>query len=169
MCANERPNDPHFHQEEYLFRRVPTLIWEDPASDFDVDAVELPDLSVGRSKHGHAEWVRFDVINHRFYEDWGVVAVQVQDIPPMLWKDGVAFAFRVQHSPLELDYPHSEICAFEGERHLQEPGAIPPGIDLEWRERLLRRLHKIIKPYQRVVVRERAPISHKLEPHIVCS
>jgi len=60
MRANGRPVDPHFHQVECLFRRVPTAIWDDPADELGLDAVQLPDVSVERSKNAHAEWARFD-------------------------------------------------------------------------------------------------------------
>jgi hypothetical protein len=35
--------------------------------------------------------------------------------------------------------------------------------------RLLRKLKTIIKPHQKVRVRETAPVSYKLEPHVVVS
>jgi hypothetical protein len=168
MRTNNRPQDPHFHADEYLFRRVPTAIWDDPGDELGIEAVQLPDISVGRSKYGHAEWARFDVVNGRFYEEWGVVGVQVADIPHELWREGVfRFVFLPRHSPLEKDYPHSEICAFENERHINAVDGIPEDVHLKWRERLLRELHTIIKPHQRVVVRQAPPVSHKIEPLVV--
>lgn len=170
MRANGRPEDPHFHPEEFLFRRVPTALWDDPAGELGVDAVQLPDISVARSKYGHAEWARFDVLNNRLYEEWGIVAVQVQDIPPELWREGMFhFVFRVDHRPEDRNYPHAEIRAYENDLHLDQPGKIPEDVDLAWRERLLRKLKTIIKPHQKVCVRETAPVSHKLEPHVVIS
>jgi hypothetical protein len=170
MRANQRHEDPHFHPDEYLFRRVPIALWDDPADRLEVDAVELPDISVGRSKYGHAEWVRFDVVNGRFYEDWGVVGVQVRHVPPKLWRDGFPkFVFRVRHDPDDRDYPHSEIRAFDNDKHVNMVDNLPEDIHLQWRERLLRVIQTIIKPYQRVKVREVGPVSHKLEPHTVIS
>jgi hypothetical protein len=135
-----------------------------------LDAVQLPDISVGRSKYGHAEWTRFDVLNNRFHEDWGMVAVQVQDIPPELWREGVFhFVFKPHHCPEEKNYPHAEIRAYENDMHLEQAERIPEDVDLAWRERLLRKLQTIIKPHQKVIVREQAPASHKLEPHCVLS
>jgi len=55
MRANGRPEDPYFVAEEFLFRRIPTQIWDDPTEDLGIEAIELPDVSVGRSKYGHAE------------------------------------------------------------------------------------------------------------------
>jgi hypothetical protein len=166
MRANGRPEDPHFVADEYLFRRIPTQIWDDPAEDLGIEAIELPDISVGRSKYGHAEWVRFDVINGRHYEDWAVIGVQVGDIPPELWQEGVFhFEFRACHAPGEYDYPHSEIRAFEDNGHINLASMLPEDIHLKWRERLLRKMTTILKPYQRVRVRQQPPVSHKLEPH----
>ncbi|MSQ97634.1 MAG: hypothetical protein EXR98_24220 [Gemmataceae bacterium] len=170
MRANGRREDPNFHNEEYLFRRIPTTLWDDPAEELDVDAVQLPDISVERSKYAHAEWARFDVLNDRYYDVWGIVAVQVQDIPPELWREGVFhFVFRVNHCPDDRNYPHAEIRAYENEVHVDQPGKIPEDVDLAWRERLLRKLQTIIKPHQIVRIRETAPVSHKLEPHVVVS
>ena len=89
MRTNKRPPDPYFHPDERLFRRVPLLIWDDPADRPGPEAVELPDMSVGRSKYGHAEWVRFDVVNNRYFEEWVVLAVRVDDIPPQFWQHAV--------------------------------------------------------------------------------
>jgi hypothetical protein len=170
MRTDDRPHDPHFHPDEHLFRRVPLWLWDDPAEELGVEAVELPDISVGRSKYGHAEWVRFDVVKGRHYEDWGVVCVRVGDIPPEMWRDGVFhYEFRTCHEPLEKDYPHAEIRAYENDDHIDLASRLPEEVHLKWRERLLRKTRAIIKPYQKVVVRQAAPASHKLEPHAVVS
>jgi hypothetical protein len=165
MRSNGRPEDPHFHPDEYLFRRVPTEIWDDPGDYLGVEAVQLPDISVGRSKYGHAEWVRFDTVNGQFYEEWGIVGVQVKDVPPKMWRDGYPrFAFRARHLPDERNYPHSEIRAYDDEKHVDMIDLFPEDVHLEWRERLLRKVQTIIKPHQKVVVRDRPPASHKPEP-----
>src|SRR5687767_11985017 len=112
MRTNKRPVDPHFHPDECLFRRVPIWMWNDPAERPGPDAVDLPDMSVGRSKYGHAEWVRFDVVNDRHFADWGVLFVRVSDIPPKIWELGVyRYTFTATHQPLDDDYPHSEVRA----------------------------------------------------------
>jgi hypothetical protein len=165
MCANGRPPDPHFHPEEFLFRRIPILLWDQPGEPLSVDAVKLPDISVGRSKYGHAEWARFDCVHGNHYEDWGVVAVQVQDIPGEQWKEGVFhFTFQACHAPSEKDYSHSEIRAFENSEHVDAVERLPEDIHLLWRARLLRKMKSVIKPYQKVAIRENPPVSHKLEP-----
>ena len=43
---------PHFDAEEFLFRRVPLILWPSADDPVEVDAVELPDMSVGRSLSG---------------------------------------------------------------------------------------------------------------------
>lgn len=164
MRRGGRHVDPHFHTDEHL------LLWEDPDDELPVGAVELPDMSVGRSKYGHAEWVRFDVGNHRHFEDWGVIAFRVGDIPTPEWKHGTfRDDFRPCHEPLDSDYPHSEVRAFENDVHITEPlkDLLPEDVHLKWREKLLRQARVLIKRHQRVIVRQSPPVSHKLESHAV--
>ena len=53
MRREERDGEyPHFDPEEYLFRRVPLILWPSADDLVEVDAVELPDMSVGRSRMG---------------------------------------------------------------------------------------------------------------------
>ena len=169
MHANKRPPNQNFHHDEYLFRRVPTWIWDDPAEELGLEAVELPDISVGRSKFGHAEWVRFDVIHNCHHEDWAVVGVMVERVPPAIWREGYPrLVFKTCHVPIERDYPHSEIQAFDDVgQHVNMIDLLPEEIHLEWREKLLREIETIIKPFQKVLVREDPPATHKLEPHTV--
>jgi hypothetical protein len=165
MRANGRPKDPHFHRDEYLFRRVPTQIWDDPSSELGVEAVALPDLSVGRSKYSHAEWVRFDTDHNHFYASWAVVGIQVDSVPAEIWKEGVFhFTFRVIHDPDDKNYPHSVVSAFENDKHINLLDNLPEDLHLKWREKVLRRTETIIKPFQKVRVRQQPPTSHKLEP-----
>ena len=169
MQANKRPANQIFHHDEFLFRRVPTWIWDDPAEELGLEAIELPDISVARSKFGHAEWARFDVINFCHYEDWAVVGVIVERVPPAIWREGFPrFVFEPRHVPLDRDYSHSEIQAFdESGGHVKVIDSLPDDIHLEWRYKLLREIETIIKPFQRVLVRETPPTTHKLEPHTV--
>lgn len=172
MRCGGRHAVPHFNKEEYLFRRVPLDYWDEPCDvrDLDVDAVQMPDISVGRSSFGHPEWVRFDVANGRFFEDWGILGFQVQHVPAEQHSEGVnRFTFKVVHRPEELDYPHSEIQASKNgvpidEEHAEE---LPEDVHLVWRERLLRKAEVIIKPKVKVVIRQTPPLSHKLEPYQV--
>lgn len=167
MRSNGRHPDTYFHPDEYLFRRVPLDLWDEPTDValLDVDAVQLPDISVGRSKFGHPEWVRFDVVNGRYFEEWGILGVRVEDIPPEMFRDGVnRFTFGPNHMPLEKDYPHSEIRAFLNGNHVENSEDLPEDVHLKWRERLLREMRAIIMPRQKVVIRDTPPHSHRLEP-----
>lgn len=168
MRTNGRPLDPYFHPDERLFRRVPIWMWDDPADRPGPEAVELPDMSVGRSRYGHAEWVRFDVLNNHFFAEWGVLAVRVGDIPPKFWQLGVyQYTFHPSHEPLEKDYPHTEVRVYKNDTHISLDESLPEDIHLKWRLSLLEVMDAIIKPNQEVPVREAAPVSHKLEPHRV--
>jgi len=64
---------------------VPLVLWPSADDPVEVDAVQLPDMSVGRSRFGHPEWVRFDVGNNVHFEDWGVIGFRVRSIHPRLW------------------------------------------------------------------------------------
>ncbi len=168
MRTNNRPLDPYFHPDEYLFRRVPVSIWDDPADRPGPEAVELPDMSVGRSKYGHAEWTRFDVVNSYHFDTWGVLAVQVKYIPPQFWQHAVfKYTFTPSHDPLEKDYPHSEVRVYSNDIQIKLSETLPEDIHLKWRVALLNVMEPIIKPTQVIAIRENAPLSHKLEPHRV--
>ncbi len=53
MKRAERDGEyPHFAPEEYLFRRVPFVLWPSADDPLEVDAIELPDMFVGRSRMG---------------------------------------------------------------------------------------------------------------------
>ena len=77
MVQGNRHPVPHFDKAEYLYRRVPHGLWDDDAIGLpiDVDAIEMPDMSVSRSKFAHPEWLRLA----SGCDDWGVVGFQVKD------------------------------------------------------------------------------------------
>jgi hypothetical protein len=171
MRRDNRHLVPHFNKEEYLFRRVPLDYWDEPCDvrGLDVDAVQMPDVSVGRSQFGHPEWVRFDVFNNRFYEEWGILGFQVRHIPGEHHKDGTdLFTFKPVHQPDEMDYPHSETQASKNGVHITEQDAdeLPEDVHLAWREKLLRKAETIIKPRQKVEIRDKLPASYKLETFV---
>ncbi|MSU77045.1 MAG: hypothetical protein EXS16_03005 [Gemmataceae bacterium] len=141
MDSRRSAPDAAFPKAEFLFRRVPLGLWDDASQPVEVNAVELPDISCGRSKYGHPEWLRLDRVNgnDRYFEGWGVIGFQVSDIPPERWDLGVfQFTFTPFHAPEEWNYPHSEIRVFAGERHIDLLDVLPEDIHLEWRELLLR-------------------------------
>lgn len=55
----------------------------------DVDAIELPDMSVGRSRLAHPEWLRLA----RGCHDWGIVGFEVEGIPKERWINGIRAFF----------------------------------------------------------------------------
>jgi hypothetical protein len=157
MKRHGRPVDVHFIPAEQLFRRVPPDLWEDPAEDFDIEAIELPDMSVVWGKYGHPEWARFD---RGTYTDWGVIGFAVQHIPPSLTNLGIfVWRFAPYHAPEGNNYPHTEIRAFENGVHIDMrlSDRIDPNLHLRWREHLVRQIAKVIHPQQEVVFRESFP------------
>ncbi len=154
MLRNGRPKDQDFRPDEYLYRRVPLVLW---AFDFavDIDAIELPDMSVIRGKYGHPEWARLESDE---CIDWGVIGFRVGDIPARLLHLGVfTWTFGPRHVPLEDNYPHSEVWAYENGIHVNAKNRLDPHLHLRWREMLLRRIKTIIRPYIPMEIRRDAP------------
>lgn len=155
-----------FHQEEVLFRRVPTSIWPSADAPIPLDAIILPDISMARSSLGHPEWLRLDLHANIFRKNWGVIGVLVRHIPITYQLDGgPLFSYRVQHAPLENDYPHSEVQAFDGERHLDTRESVPEDLHLEWRANLLEAFNTYIRPSEQWAIRNAPPKSYVPEPH----
>ena len=50
MLQRGRVEDNVFEASEYLYRRIPHDLWE--ADYINLDAIELPDMSVNRQKYG---------------------------------------------------------------------------------------------------------------------
>ncbi|MEZ6142330.1 MAG: hypothetical protein R3B84_17360 [Zavarzinella sp.] len=167
MKRSGRPIVADFHPEEYLYRRVPTRIWPAKDSILDIAAIELPDISTARSEFGHPEWLRLDYVNQRVFKKWGIIGVQIKNIIPASCLDnGKVFTYRVSHVPLEVDYPHSEIQAFDGEQHLNTSEAVlPEELHLEWRANLLEVFETFIPPGEDWAIREEPPGSHVPETH----
>src|SRR5437867_2558855 len=107
MMTRGRPKDPAFRDDETLYRRF-------RPDDLDgrrisPDAVELPDMSVNRSKYGPPDWL---LLGEEFL-GWGVFGFTVGDIPPQMVDKGVVvYTFAPEHVPLKYNYPHSEVWAF---------------------------------------------------------
>ena len=153
MLRNGRSKDQDFRPDEYLYRRVPLVLWD--FTGVDIDAIELPDMSVVRSKYGHPEWARLesDECIH-----WGVIGFRVGDIPAKLLHLGVfTWTFGPRHVPLEENYPHSEVWAFENSTHVSAKNRLDPQLHLRWREMLLRRIKTIIRPYEPTEIRWEPP------------
>ena len=114
MRTQGRAADQEFSPDEYLYRRVPLIHWEEWDDFIELDAIELPDMSVMRSKYAHPEWARFEGDDYE-YHDWGVIGFRVGDIPTPLQHLGVFLCtFRAEHVPLKRNFPHSEVRAYGG-------------------------------------------------------
>jgi hypothetical protein len=173
MRTNGRHVDKRFAADEYLFRRVPPSVWEKPEERPGPDAVKLTDVSVGRRKYAHPEWLRFDVVKNQHYHEWGIIGFMVGDIPPSFWNLAVyLYTFETHHDPKENDYPHSEIRAFnnsehieyrEGENDVDLDKRLPEDIHLKWRIAMLKKMRVFLRPGQIIQTRQNTPTSHKPE------
>jgi hypothetical protein len=162
MMQRGRLEDDVFEPEEHLYRRVLHELWEDDY--INLDAIELPDMSVNREKYGPPQWVR--LLSDEFH-DWGVIGFQVRDIPAELQHLGAhIYRFRPKHVPHKHNYPHSEVQAYyarsdspEAEEHIDDEFLIkeqiqqletlfPDELQLRWREQLRRKCRIIIQAYQ---------------------
>jgi hypothetical protein len=168
MRRNDRPTIPHFDPREFLYRRVPLSLWDNAAVPLEINAVSLPDLSVGRSRFGHPEWLRIEMIieeddrkHLERYDDYGVIGFRVQDVPTERFVNGVVhYTFRVHHDPGEYNYPHSEVRCYEDGIHVDAFKKLPEEMHLTWRELLLRKIEVFLKPHQPAAIRQTAPTSH---------
>jgi hypothetical protein len=159
MVTSGRQADQRFEPEEFLYRRVPPEQWEAWDDDIELDAIELPDMSVVRGKYAHPEWARFQGDEYK-YADWGVIGFRVQNIPSPLQHLGVFICtFRAVHAPLRRNFPHSEVQAFEDEMHIDAPSKLDFNLHLRWREHLLRSIKKLIGPGAVVEIRQEAPVA----------
>ena len=162
MLQRGRAEDNVFEPSEQLYRRVPHDLWEEDY--INLDAIELPDMSVNRQKYGPPQWVR---LPSEEYHDWGVIGFQVEDIPPEMQHLGVhIYRFRPKHVPHKHNYPHSEVQAYyartdspaaeehidndflKREKVLQLESLFPDVLQLRWREQLRRKCRIVIRAYQ---------------------
>jgi hypothetical protein len=75
------------------------------------------------------------------------------------------FTYRACHDPLEGDYPHSEVRAFDGDdQHLATKDSVPEELHLEWRIMLREASVALIPPRENRAIRQHCPVSHELEP-----
>lgn len=147
MLAKGRRPDPHFADDEVLYRRFrPGDI---VGGEVVPEAFELPDMSVSRQKYGRPEWL---VINDEF-EGWGVAGFRVKDIPreqELLHPGVIAYILKPEHVPLKYNYPHSEVRVYrDGERICRKSDnldLLDPVFHIRWRERLSQLAKVVIKP-----------------------
>jgi hypothetical protein len=162
MMQHDKPVDDIFHADEQMYRRVPHEYWDD--HHVNLDAVELPDMSVNRGKYSLPRWIR---LTSPEFCDWGVIGFQVKEIPAEMQHLGVhIFRFRPKHVPLKYNYPHSEVRAFytkveapaneehinreflKKEKLLNLDTLFPDELQIRWREQLRRKCRIVIKAHQ---------------------
>ena len=56
MMQLDKPVDDVFKPDEPLYRRVPHESWDEDRVN--IDAIDLPDMSVNRGKYSEPQWVR---------------------------------------------------------------------------------------------------------------
>lgn len=121
MHWNGRPVDHEFPDTEILFRRFPKEHLGH-GSKIPIYAVELPDVSVNRSKHGgRMEYVLYDVVHGKYRSHFGVVSFPAGMIPqPKAAPNSRGIEILLRHVPEDLNYFHAEIQAHDSERgHLK--------------------------------------------------
>lgn len=138
MKRNGRQKIKEFDPDEYLYRRVMPEQWEE--SEIDIDAIELPDMSVNRSSLGPPEWARLE---EERCQDWAVVGFKVKDIPTDMQHLGVhTFTFSPTHVPLELNYPHSEVRCYKDGTYINAKKLLDHAVYQRWRENCSGRLER---------------------------
>jgi hypothetical protein len=143
MMTKDRKPDPVFKDDEDLYRRFKP---EDiDGARVSVDALELPDMSVNRSKYGPAKWLLLD----EEYADWGVFAFRVGDLPRELLHNAVQlYRFDPRHVPHKFNYPHSEVWVFLDDKHIDAKTEflLDPDLHQRWRQKLIWKSRIVIHP-----------------------
>jgi hypothetical protein len=140
MLQGSRKPDPDFAADESLYRRIRPDMYAN--GQIELDAVELPDMSVDRGKYAQPEWLLLGE-----HADWGVAGFRVKDIPARLVHLGTwAYTFEPRHVPHKRNYPHSEVWAFEDGAHIDGKERLDPILHLRWRHLLLRKIKVVIAP-----------------------
>lgn len=106
----------------------------------ELDAIEMPDMSVGRSKFAHPEWLR---LQHDYFALWPVIGFRWGDVPKERFDCGILFVFKAEHKPEPRNYPHSEIKSYressaKEQLHVNRIEDLPDSLYLEWREEMHR-------------------------------
>lgn len=158
MLQRERLPVQRFEPAEFLYRRIPPQLWDRSPHRVDVDAINLPDMSVGRSRFGHPEWLRLAP----GCDAWAVVGFRIALVPTEQRYNGLPYLVRAIHVPLRRDYPHSEVQLFDRTGAHVDGKALPmpDEVNLAWREKLLRVLEVFLLPEQPAIIRTESPNSH---------
>ncbi len=97
MLTRGRGPDQEFNGNEIIFFRIdPDKILN---NHIDLGAVNLPDMSVNRSKHkGKKEYVLLH--DYPEYVDCGILSITVERVPDETHLNGNKYEFRVVHDPI---------------------------------------------------------------------
>lgn len=148
MHRNGRPADHDFPDSEVLYRRFPREHLG-RGTKIPIYAVELPDVSVNRSKHGgKMEYVLYDVVHGKYRSQFGVVSFQAGKIPqPKTLPTASAIEIHLRHVPEDLNYYHAEIQAHDNERgHLKTFTDADENWIAAWRVEMRKILTLVKKP-----------------------
>ena len=153
MMMNGRAPITHFAPNELLSRRIPadTTYFDFDAGGIEMDAVELPDMSVHRDLLGSNLWL---LIEH---PTAGIASFRVTDIPPAIQHAGTTWytSFAV-HRPLRRNWAHTQVEAYVANAALTTPAdgtqvdgktcPLDPNAHYRWRYQLWRRLTLVRRP-----------------------
>ena len=140
MLRRGRPPNNRFDPAELLFHRFNRDMIS-PAAHPDglVLQIRVPDASVNRSEpDGKPE----DVLLGRYpkYKNWGILAFQVADVPTPYVHDAGGIHHRVEHDPLEKNYYHSEVGAYNDATFKTRRGHVTNAMKTWFRLELSKRL-----------------------------
>ena len=135
LIAGDRKEDQAFEPDEPLYRRFPPEWGDEP----DVDAIQLPDISVNRGKYCQPEHVLWSETDQ--FAGWGVLRFRVKDVPKQIVHAGVEiYTSKVVHAPARKNYPHTEVRAYDQAGiHLdsRQIARIDRGAGLRFRQKIL--------------------------------
>lgn len=104
LLQNNRPPDNVFTPDEELYRRIEKDHIN--GDTIELEAIKFPDFSVNRQKYCET----YEDVLIPNWKDWGVASFKVKDVPQKEYStDQNKFTFHVEHVPLPLNYPHSEV------------------------------------------------------------
>jgi hypothetical protein len=152
MLQRDRAADQEFSDDERLFRRFPgTHYHPEEKLKIGEEAIDIPDMSVGREKHGGRP--EFLLVNKahlkKHHAEWGVFQFRVCDIPGRMNHLGEVYSFGPVHTPEKLNYFHTEIRCYDSrDRHLsaKEKHLFPRELALRWRRQLRFKIDVCIAP-----------------------
>lgn len=161
--TNDKEIDEDFPDDETLFRRVdPKRHWK-PNLDPPIDplAIALPEMSIGRSKYGHPEWLRLYDHDGKSCLEWAVIGFHVSAIIKTYHIDGEQYDSKPVHDPHSKNYPHTVVRTFHknANRYIHSKDYLTRRMQLEWRDAIRRRLTIYIRPHQVVEIRQARPTS----------